>query len=198
MMNELPSLDSEYFKKVYDANDDPWNFETSDYEANKYKATLDALPHEKYHSALEIGCSIGVFTKLLAKRCENIVATDVSQKALDKAIERCKNLENIHFIKAKFPEELPVENFSLIVVSEVAYYLSPEDWELAMSKLFNITKENGNIVLVHWLPEVHDYPQTGDEVHDSFAKYMNGKMENVFKSREETYRIDVWKKPESA
>lgn len=198
MMNELPSLDSEYFKKVYDANDDPWDFETSDYEANKYKATLDALPLEKYHSALEIGCSIGVFTKLLAKRCENIVATDVSQKALDKAIERCKNLENIHFIKAKFPEELPVENFSLIVVSEVAYYLSPEDWELAMSKLFNITKENGNIVLVHWLPEVHDYPQTGDEVHDSFAKYMNGKMENVFKSREETYRIDVWKKPESA
>lgn len=194
MMNELPSLDSEYFKKVYDANDDPWDFETSDYEANKYKATLAALPHEKYDSALEIGCSIGVFTKFLAKRCENMVATDVSQKALDKAIERCKYLENIHFIKAKFPRELPVENFSLIVVSEVAYYLSPEDWELAMSKLFSITKENGNIVLVHWLPEVHDYPQTGDEVHDSFAKYMNGKMENVFKSREETYRIDVWKK----
>lgn len=197
MMNELPSLDSEYFKKVYDANDDPWDFETSDYEANKYKATLNALPDEKYQSALEIGCSIGVFTKLLAKRCDNLVATDVSQKALDKAIERCKNLENIHFIKAKFPQELPQEKFSLIIVSEVAYYLSPEDWKLAMNKLFNITKENGNIVLCHWLPEVHDYPQTGDEVHKSFAKLMNGKMKNVFNKREENYRIDVWEKLDS-
>lgn len=197
MMNELPSLDSEYFKKVYDANDDPWDFETSDYEANKYKATLNALPNEKYQSALEIGCSIGVFTKLLAKRCDNLVATDVSQKALDKAIERCKNLENIHFIKAKFPQELPQEKFSLIIVSEVAYYLSPEDWKLAMNKLFNITKENGNIVLCHWLPEVHDYPQTGDEVHKSFAKLMTGKMKNIFKKREENYRIDVWEKLDS-
>lgn len=197
MMNELPSLDSEYFKKVYDANDDPWDFETSDYEANKYKATLNALPDEKYQRALEIGCSIGVFTKLLAKRCDNLVATDVSQKALDKAIERCKNLENIHFIKAKFPQELPQEKFSLIIVSEVAYYLSPEDWKLAMNKLFNITKENGNIVLCHWLPEVHDYPQTGDEVHESFAKLMTGKMKNVFNKREENYRIDVWEKLDS-
>jgi len=43
-MNEKKSLDPEYFKGVYDASEDPWNFETSEYEAKKYAATIAALP----------------------------------------------------------------------------------------------------------------------------------------------------------
>lgn len=191
-MNEKQSLDPEYFKKVYEANDDPWDFETSDYEAEKYKATIKALPKEWYQNALEIGCSIGVLTKLLEERCNHLIATDVSQKALDKAMNRCKNLDNITFSKAKFPQDLPDQKFDLIIISEVAYYLSPEDWEKAMEKLLNIIDSNGTILLCHWLPEVHDYPQTGDEIHNSFAKFMHGKMQNVFNAREENYRIDVW------
>lgn len=197
-MNEKQSLDAEYFKKVYDANDDPWGFETSEYEANKYKTTLQALPDKTYRNALEIGCSIGVLTKLLAERCENLLATDVSQKALDRAIERCRNIENITFKKSKFPQELPSDDFDLIMVSEVAYYLSAEDWNSAMEKFLKIIRIGGHIVLVHWLPEVHDYPQTGDQVHHSFAEFMNEKMKNVFHTRAENYRIDVWEKLETA
>lgn len=193
-MDEKQSLDSEYFKDVYDANEDPWNFETSEYEAAKYAATISALPRKQYENVLEIGCSIGVLTQLLAKKSIYLLATDVSQKALDLAAKRCGNLSNTFLKKMSFPKELPEESYDLIMISEVAYYLSAADWQFAMNSLYERLLPNGNIVLVHWLPVVHDYPQTGDEVHDSFEKIMQDKMTNVFSTRAETYRIDVWVK----
>lgn len=193
-MEKKQSLDSEYFKGVYDANEDPWNFETSEYEAAKYAATISALPKEHYENVLEIGCSIGVLTQLLAQKSSYLLATDISEKALDLASKRCGNLENVSFKKLNFQNELPEDHYDLIMVSEVAYYLSPNDWESTMKNLYNILKPDGNIVLVHWLPEVHDYPQTGDEVHNSFEKLMKEKMTNVFSDRAENYRIDVWAK----
>lgn len=196
-MKERQSLDAEYFRKVYDANDDPWNFETSEYEAAKYEATIASLPRQTYDNALEIGCSIGVLTKLLAERCTQLLATDISQKALDKAIERCSKIGNISFRRLSFPRELPDDDFDLIMVSEVAYYLSPTDWEFAMERLYTKMRTKANLVLVHWLPEVHDYPQTGDQVHDTFGQNMKGRMTNIFSSRAENYRIDVWEKGES-
>jgi len=193
-MNKKQSLNSDYFKEVYDANEDPWNFETSEYEAAKYAATIAALPKKHYENVLEIGCSIGVLTQLLAQKSTQLLATDISQKALDLASRRCTDLKNISFQKLNFQKELPDDQYDLIMISEVAYYLSSTDWESAIISLFDRVKSNGNIVLVHWLPEVHDYPQTGDEVHESFEKLMKEKMTNVFSNREENYRIDVWEK----
>lgn len=195
-MAEKNTLNPDYFEKVYEANDDPWNFQTSEYESKKYAATLAALPKPKYQNALEIGCSIGVLTKLLAKKSENLLATDVSQNALEQAKERCKNFYNITFKLHQFPEELPNQKFDLIVISEVAYYLSQEDWKLAIKNLAEILDSGGQTILVHWLPEVHDYPQTGDEVHEIFKELMQNKMQNIFNKREENYRIDVWEKDE--
>jgi len=193
-MNKKQSLNSDYFKEVYDANEDPWNFETSEYEAAKYAATIAALPKKHYENVLEIGCSIGVLTQLLAQKSTQLLATDISQKALELASRRCADLKNISFKKLNFQNELPDDQYDLIMISEVAYYLSSTDWESAIVSLFDRVKSNGNIVLVHWLPEVHDYPQTGDEVHESFEKLMQVKMTNVFSNREENYRIDVWEK----
>ncbi|MFC6269861.1 SAM-dependent methyltransferase [Frigoriflavimonas asaccharolytica] len=77
-MENFETLRPDYFEKVYAANEDPWDFETSAYEAEKYAATITALPKDKYKNALEIGCSIGVLTELLAKKCEKLLSIDVS------------------------------------------------------------------------------------------------------------------------
>ena len=45
------SLAPEYFDRVYNAADDPWNFASSQYEAANYAATVAALPDENYRSA---------------------------------------------------------------------------------------------------------------------------------------------------
>ncbi|SJN44113.1 Methyltransferase type 12 [Sphingobacterium faecium PCAi_F2.5] len=191
-MKEKKSLNLDYFKDIYDRSEDPWNFETSAYEAAKYAATIAALPNKQEERVLEVGCSIGVLTRLLAQRCTHLLAIDVSQKALDIATRRCEHVRNVTFKKASFPKELPADQFNLIMVSEVAYYLSAADWKAAIGALYERLVSGGHIVLVHWLPEVPDYPQTGDEVHDRFEQLMRDKMKSVFSNRAENYRIDVW------
>lgn len=193
-MEKKETLSADYFTQIYAVNDDPWNFESSPYEAQKYNATIDALCNNHYRKALEIGCSIGVLTKMLAKKCLHLLATDISEKALDFAKIRCSDLKNVTFKKLNFPQELPDDRFDLILISEVAYYLSEEDWKFAIHQLCDMLPENGEIVLVHWLPKVPDYPQTGDEAHFSFKKEMESKMKNIFKTRTDKYRIDVWRK----
>ena len=91
------SLTPGYFDDVYRAKADPWNFQSSPYEAAKYAATLAALPRPLYRNALEIGCSIGVLTAQLAARCEQLLSIDVSEQALDQARERCAQLPQVRF-----------------------------------------------------------------------------------------------------
>ena len=194
MSDKNKTLTPEYFEKVYEASDDPWNFQTSEYEAGKYKATLSALPREKYENAFEIGCSIGILTKMLADKCKNLFSVDVSEKALEQAEKRCRNLENVRFQKMQIPEDFPVANFDLILVSEVGYYLSKADWKKAMTKIYEHLIEKGQVALVHWTPFVHDYPQSGDEIHDSFTEFAENKMRKLSEKKAEKYRLDVWEK----
>ena len=193
-MNEKQTLTEKYFEDVYAANDDPWNFETSEYEAEKYVATLDALQRKNYANAFEIGCSIGVLTEKLATKCTKLLSVDVSEKALKKAKARCGDLPRITFKKMTVPREFPAERFDLILISEVGYYLAPEDWQILMRKCFANLDKNGQIVLVHWLPPVYDYPQTGDQVHDSFAEFAEDQLKLLSEKRTENYRIDVWER----
>ncbi len=193
-MNQKQTLTEKYFEDVYAAKDDPWDFTTSEYEAKKYAATIAALPCENYEKVFEIGCSIGVLTEKLKAKSTWILAVDVSEKAITEARKRCAYLPSITFQKMIVPQEFPDETFDLILISEVGYYLAPEDWQTAMEKAFAHLNENGQIALIHWLPPVDDYPQTGDEVHDSFAEFAAGKMRKINEKREENYRLDVWEK----
>lgn len=196
MMNDSTknTLAPEYFESVYDANNDPWNFASSEYEAAKYAATIESLPKEKYLSAFEIGCSIGVLTAKLGSRCDALLSVDVNEKALKQARAHCQDLSQVELRRMQIPEEFPERQFDLILVSEIGYYLSVEDWKKTFEKISEHLQSGGNAVLVHWTPPVHDYPQTGDEVHDSFAGWSAGKLRLLKNIRAEKYRLDVWEK----
>ena len=60
------------FEKRYLEHGDVWNYETSDYERDKYSRTLDFIRSARRGNAsvLEVGCSVGVFTELLAAEFE--------------------------------------------------------------------------------------------------------------------------------
>ena len=108
IMNEPKnSLPPSYFEKMYRQDPDPWDFETSDYEALKYRTTIDALPQARYKNALEIGGSIGVLTALLAQRCDSLLSIDVSKTAQEKAIARCRDLPQVRFKIAQVPKIIP-------------------------------------------------------------------------------------------
>lgn len=193
-MTSSQSLPTSYFEAIYQSDRDPWKFETSEYEAKKYAATIEALPKSIYRSALEIGGSIGVLTEMLAQRCDSILSIDVSKLAQDQAIQRCQKLEQVQFKLMNFPNEYPEEKFDLILVSEVGYYWCHEDLETAQQRIFELLEPNGHLLLVHWLPVSPDYPLTGDEVHNSFIECVPLNLEYLQSQRNENYRLDLFER----
>lgn len=190
------SLNQAYFDSVYQANTDPWSFETSDYERGKYEATLAALPNARYVYAFEIGCSIGVLTKKLADRCDRILAVDASELPLKAARVRLASRTSVAIQQMSVPNEFPDAKFDLILLSEVGYYFAKPDLARLRQLIIEHLRPNGHLLLVHWTPEVHDYPLTGDQVHDFFLESTesNGPLSHLTHQRAETYRLDLFQK----
>ncbi|MGY2895599.1 class I SAM-dependent DNA methyltransferase [Deinococcus sp. UYEF24] len=186
------SLSARYFDDMYEVHRDPWNFETSPYEAGKYDRTLAALPSAKYVSALEVGCSIGVLTARLAPRCTHLLSLDLSQQALDRARARCAGLPQVEFERRQMPAEFPPGQFDLLVLSEVLYYLGPADLQLMLDRSVRALLPAGHLIAVHWTPAVHDYPQTGDQVHDALLAEPG--LKHLYGERHEQYRLDLFER----
>ncbi|GAB2956293.1 class I SAM-dependent methyltransferase [Hymenobacter coalescens] len=189
--NQPHTLGSDYFDAVYRANDDPWQFETSAYEHAKYADTLAALPLAHYARAFEIGCSLGVLTAQLAPRCGHLLAVDVAEAALARARQRCAGLPQVELRRLTVPQEFPAGQFELILVSEVGYYWDIPTLQQAAERIVAALAPGGHLLLVHWTPDVHDYPLTGDEVHAHFLGLATGPLRHLHGHRAETYRLDL-------
>ena len=196
MTNKLSSLDPTYFDRVYQANADPWSFESSPYERDKYAATIAALPNERYKSAFEPGCSIGILTQLLAQRCDHLLAVDASELPLQKARARLTNAPNVALRQMNVPAEFPDGPFDLVILSEVGYYWAMPDLTRARQLIIDRLQPGGHLLLVHWTPLVHDYPLTGDQVHDFFLESTqpNSPLQHLMNQRQDTYRLDLFEK----
>ena len=96
----------------------------------------------------------------------------------------------------RVPDEFPGQQFDLILLSEVGYYWSPADLARAAEQLIGGLNPGGQLLLVHWTPVVHDYPLTGDEVHDFFlAKATaNEPLRHLAGQRHKTYRLDLFER----
>ena len=188
------SLTTEFFEQLYQENSDPWQFATSEYEAKKYAATLNALPRNLYQAGFEIGGSIGILTEKLARRCQSLVSVDVSQIAQAQAIDRCQQLNNIKFELMSVPELFPTASFDLIVLSEVGYYWSWEDLHKAQSSIVEGLRPQGHLLLVHWTVDRGILPLTGNEVHDDFLRLVPDKLKRIKSLTEDKYRLDLFEK----
>ncbi len=196
------TLPPEYFDAIYASNDDPWNFATSAYEAAKYARTLDVLPRLSYRRGLEVGCSIGVLTSLLTGRVEQLTALDPNQRALDltrRRLEAQGLLNSVTLLQRRLPYEVPAGPFDLVVLSEVLYYLDSQDLQQALDAVLAALEQGGTLVLVHWTPWVHDYPQTGDAVHEAaLQRVAAGQLQHIKAERhgdeQQGYRLDLFEK----
>ena len=116
------TLTREHFEARYAADPDPWDFEGSAYERAKYERTLAALDERRYASAFEAGCSIGVFTAMLADRCDELLAVDIAQSAVEATRRRLGSRAHVGVERRTLPEQWPAGPFDLVVCSEILYY----------------------------------------------------------------------------
>jgi predicted TPR repeat methyltransferase len=187
MPRKTETIPAGYFDDRYRANIDPWQFRTSDYERAKYQATIEALGRPRFASALEIGCSIGVLTGLLASRCASITAIDASAIAI--AAAREAGISNAMFQVGALPQDFPPGRFDLIVLSEVLYYFSEPDLRRVAMLCAESLLEGGEVIVCHWLGET-DYPLTGRAASDLFAQAIAVRLPFRDILRNDVYRLE--------
>jgi SAM-dependent methyltransferase len=187
----MTSTKRDYFDEMYDGDADPWDFESSVYEHRKYALTLASLPHQRYGSVFEPGCSIGVLTEMLAARCDRLLATDLVPAALDRARNRCAALRHVTLEQRAIPDDWPEEMFDLVVLSEIAYYFDSSDLGRVTSRLVRSVNSGGQVIGVHWRGET-DYPLTGDEAHEIITA--RPELERVVHHVETDFVLDAWER----
>jgi len=191
----INTLNKDYFEYLYEQNPDPWNFKNSDYELEKYQKADQILKDWKFINALEIGCSIGVQSRFFSRRSKNLLAVDVSEKAIFTAKEHNKDLKNTKFQVLDVVQNFPKMEFDFISLCEVGYYLNQEDlWKL-FEEIDNHLQPKGIFLLLHWTSFVREYPLSGHQVHQLFRKFIQNKYYSCrFLSVNKRYEIEVWEK----
>lgn len=183
------TVSSNYFAALYTGQEDPWNYAGSEYEAAKYRDSLAALPRRSYERALELGCSVGVFTRLLAARCRSVVAVDVSPQALIRAQTRCADLGNVRFERCDLITAFPAGAYDLVTFCELGFYFGPNDLTRIKDAIAQALVEGGHLLLVHWTPLVEGHAQTADDVHKAFVG--DARFARCTSAFEENYRLNV-------
>ena len=184
-------LDPDYFERLYQTDPDPWKFATSDYERDKYAATLAALPPGRHYTrCFEVGCSIGVLTRPLAERCDALLGVDVAEAALVQARERCADQKGVTFARMLVPTDWPEGAFDLILFSEVLYYLGIPGIAEAARKTLASMAAGGTVCLVNWHGNT-DGACTGEQAADLFIEGLGTRGTSLHLSRAEKYRLDV-------
>ncbi|WP_017299502.1 trifunctional glycosyltransferase/class I SAM-dependent methyltransferase/polysaccharide deacetylase [Nodosilinea nodulosa] len=191
----------DYFETLFATCPDPWKY-TIGYEQTKYEQTLSLLPTEKITRALELACAEGHFTAQLAPRVQSLIATDISQIAVDRTAQRCAQFSHIQFKQLDMAIDPLPESLQLIVCSEVLYYM--DGWgalENFAQKAVNALEPGGYFLTAHAHLVVDEPDRTGYNwdhpfgakgISDTFMKVKNLRL--VKEIRTPLYRIQLYQK----
>jgi len=145
---KLPSTRA-HFEGLFAQSEDPWGY-TSDYERVKYDQTLTLISGVPVERALELACAEGQFTHRLANVVRSVLATDVSEIAVDRTRKRCSGTPNVAVERLDMVcDDIPPGQ-DLIVCSEVLYYLERRDvLEVVAAKIVGALRPGGYFVTAH-------------------------------------------------
>lgn len=118
-----PCADPSYFEREFALRPDPWNYLSSPGEIKRHQIAaelLDAVRKDRrFDRALEIGCAEGVFTEILAARCDSLLAVDFSPLALERARQRTAWKAGVSFAQWDLRRDAVPGYFDLIVAMDV-------------------------------------------------------------------------------
>jgi SAM-dependent methyltransferase len=97
--------------------------EVWDHNVHYHAFLLGQLP-SRLGDALEIGCGTGAFARSLAKRCNRVLAVDLSPRMVEVARDRSKGYPNIEYAVADANSwEFPEESFDCVASIATVHHL---------------------------------------------------------------------------
>lgn len=196
-MSAPPALEPAHFDARYRDDPDPWSYESSPYELDKYARTLATIPRPSVDRALELGCSNGAFTVRLAPRCRQLLAVDFSGEAVRLARQRTASAGNVRVDQHDIRNCLPDGSFDLIICSEILYYVERADVKRLCEALPAALRTGGSLIAVHWRGNDPEAPLDGDAVHGLLKQRLAGVLDHVEDERGDGFNLDRWERPES-
>jgi predicted TPR repeat methyltransferase len=127
---------------------------------------------------------------MLANRCDELLAVDVSERAVEAARRRLTGRRHVRVERRTLPEEMPHGPFDLIVASEVLYYFPREEMLTVLQGFEHELARGGILLAVHWRRKTETYPLQGDEVHDLLVEHSRLLNRDTF--IEPDYRLDLF------
>src|SRR5690606_31876087 len=136
-----------FFETMFTEHPDPWHYANA-YEQTKYEQTLDLLPEGPIHTALELACAEGHFTVQLAPRVGHLLATDISETALERTAARCRDHANVSYRQLDFMHHDPPGRYDLVVCSEVLYFAgTKERLRRVAERMVEFVRPGGHLVM---------------------------------------------------
>ncbi|MGC5615059.1 bifunctional PIG-L family deacetylase/class I SAM-dependent methyltransferase [Georgenia sp. Z1491] len=179
------------FAAIYDRGEDPWSVDERWYEERKYALTVAMLPRRTFRRGYEPGCSIGGLTALLADRCEQLLATDIVPAAVETARERVPH-PHVDF-RVGGVADWPAGELDLVVLSELAYYLSDSEFEDALRYSQESLAEDGVLAAAHWRHAIPGAYRDAEAIHRALADQPG--WERLASYRDEDVLIETFGPP---
>jgi peptidoglycan/xylan/chitin deacetylase (PgdA/CDA1 family) len=185
------------------SREDPWDY-SSAYEQQKYRHTLEILPDEPFARALELGCAEGLFTKMLSGYADEVLAMDISERALERATKKCAGQDNVLFLQHDIAQGINVGGFDLIVCSEILYYLR-DRYALAAfaGQVKHALRPGGYLLMTHANMVSDDKTQTGFDFNEIGAKFIGEtfsseqELDFVHELRTDLYRVQLFRRSQT-
>lgn len=179
-----------YFDSLYEGNDDPWHYQTRWYEARKRQMCLSALPYAHYGHVLELGCGIGVMSVELARRCNRLLCLDGQARAVQLASARLQAASHVEVRQGLIPQDLPDGQYDLIVMSEILYYLQPEQLQQVISWVGRHLQPHGSLLCCHWRYPIDGFALNGNSVHATLQQGL--RLDQLVSLNDRDFWLDIW------
>jgi SAM-dependent methyltransferase len=182
------SVPEDYFTGLYLAKDDPWDNRTKWSDQRKYAVMLASLRQPRYRRAYEPGCAVGVLTRLLATRCDDVLAVDGVEEAVVQARAAVAGQDHVRVERAWLPRDLPDATFDLIVIGDLLYYLSASDLGTLLTGLAARLEPGGDLVAAHFRDRAGG-GYDGSDVHAALRGHPG--LEPRVRHEDEWFVVDV-------
>ena len=132
---------------VYDLFANVWNKKTHKALCAYVQAQISPADE-----VLECACGTGLLTEGLAAKCRHLVATDFSEKMLEKAKKKCGKLGNVTFKRENILQiDEPDGRFDAVVAANVLHLL--DEPLRALAELDRVCSRGGKIIIPTYMNE---------------------------------------------